>query len=60
MESGFDCRGGPGADGEACAPGREPSARGEHVASKRAIVGIGFAVAALLGGCVVYAPVPVG
>jgi hypothetical protein len=60
MKSGVDFRGGRGANGEASAPRRDPSVRGQHVASKRAIVGIGFAVAALLGGCVVYAPVPVG
>ncbi len=60
MTSGFRFRGGRGANGEACAHGRESSARGKHVAFKRGLFGIGLAIAALLGGCVVYEPVPVG
>ena len=33
---------------------------GRGAAAKRAILGAGLAVAALLGGCVVYEPVPAG
>ena len=35
-------------------------ASGRGAATKRAILGAGLAVAALLGGCVVYEPVPAG